>query len=77
MYRKGRCVPQNDKKAVSWYKKAAEQGNALAQNNLGDMYLAGRGVPKDETEAVTWYKKAAEQGNEDAKKALEKLGITN
>jgi WD40 repeat protein len=48
---------------VTWYRKAAEQGNADAQYSLGFMYENGRGVPRDDTAAASWYQKAAEQGN--------------
>ena len=48
--------------AVRWYRKAAEQGFALAQSNLGNAYRKGEGVAKDPFEAVRWYRKAAEQG---------------
>ncbi len=41
----------------------AEQGDANAQNNLGNMYDYGQGVPRDDAKAVKWYRKAAEQGN--------------
>lgn len=42
---------------------AAEQGDAAAQYNLGEMYENGRGgLRKNEAEAVRWYRKAAEQG---------------
>ena len=44
-------------------RRAAEQGNASAQTNLGVMYANGRGVRKDQREAVRWYRKAAEQGH--------------
>ncbi len=57
--------------AVKWYRKAAEQGNATAQNNLGVCYENGDGVAKDMKEAVKWYQKAAEQGNADAQLNLE------
>ena len=53
----------NLSEAVKWYRKAAEQGNADGQYNLGDMYANGSGVVKDEAEAVKWYRKSAEQGN--------------
>ena len=66
MYASGRGVPQDDAEAVKWYRKAAEQGHADAQNNLGVMYASGRGVPEDAVEAVKWYRKAAGQGNADA-----------
>lgn len=41
----------------------AEQGDALAQYSLGDMYHKGWAVTQDYTEAVKWWRKAAEQGN--------------
>ncbi len=47
---------------MKWFHKAADQGNAGAQNNLGLMYANGQGVPQDYAEAVRWYRKAAEQG---------------
>ncbi|MDS1821269.1 tetratricopeptide repeat protein [Vibrio parahaemolyticus] len=57
---------QDDKEAVKWYRKAAEQGHADAQHNLGTMYNQGKGVPKNDKEAVKWYRKAAEQGHAEA-----------
>jgi TPR repeat protein len=48
--------------AVKWFRKAAEQGNAFAQFNLGQIYTQGKGVPQDYAEAVKWWRKAAEQG---------------
>ena len=41
--------------------KAAEQGNANAQYNLGLAYVNGNGVTKNYDEAVKWCRKAAEQ----------------
>ena len=55
-------VEKNEEEAVNWYRKAAEQGNADAQNSLGGCYYYGDGVEKNEEEAVNWYRKAAEQG---------------
>ncbi len=49
--------------AAKWFRKAAEQGSAVAQCRLGVMYDNGHGVAKDEAEAVRWYRKAAEQRN--------------
>jgi len=46
-------VPQDYKKAVTWYLKVAEQGHAAAQFNLGLMYAHGDGGPKDDKEAAT------------------------
>ena len=49
-------------KAVKWFRKAAEQGNADAQLNLGFMYNRGQGVLQNYAEAVEWYRDAADQG---------------
>jgi TPR repeat protein len=42
--------------------RAAEQGHAEAQFNLGVLYGAGQGVPQDLTEAAKWYRLSANQG---------------
>jgi hypothetical protein len=54
------------KTAFNEWKPLAEQGDALAQHNLGVMYSNGSGVLKDNKEAVKWYRKAAEQGDASA-----------
>ena len=62
-YRIGDELTQQDyAEAIRWYRRAAEQGDAAAQNDLGSMYLNGFGVTKDTTEAARWYRKSAEQG---------------
>ena len=53
---------QNDVEAVKWYRKAAEQGNADAQANLGSMYHKGEGVKQDDVEAVKWYAQSGGAG---------------
>jgi uncharacterized protein len=62
MYDFGDGVPQNYEQAAAWYRKAAEQGLADAQNNLGSMYAKGQGVPQDYEQSIAWYRKAADQG---------------
>jgi len=57
------CVQRDDKKAIDWYVKAANQSNASAQCDLGWMHFYGYGVPKDPSRAVDWYTKAALQGH--------------
>jgi TPR repeat protein len=47
--------------AVKWYRKAAEQNYAAAQNNLGVCYDQGKGVAKDPVEKAKWLRQAAEQ----------------
>jgi TPR repeat protein len=70
MYAKGQGVPQDYVEAMKWYRKAAEQNNAAAQNDLGNMYTEGQGVPQDYVEAMKWLRKAAEQGNAAAQNNL-------
>jgi TPR repeat protein len=55
-------VLKDDKQAVYWCQKAADQGYAEAQYNLGVSYTFGKGVLKDDKQAVYWYQKAADQG---------------
>ena len=59
-----------DAEAVKWFRLAAEQGDAQAQNNLGFMYAEGQGVPQDDAEAVKWYRLAAKQGDARAQFSL-------
>ena len=53
----------NFKLASEEFLKAAEQGDATAQFNLGVMYDKGEGVTRDYAEAVRWYRRAAAQGH--------------
>ena len=53
----------DDKAAFEKFKPLAEQGNAVAQNQLGVMYAEGQGTPKNHKEVVKWYRLSAEQGN--------------
>ena len=62
------------KKAAKWYRKAADQGYASAQNNLALMYENGQGVTQSYPEAVKWYRLAADQGYAYAKYRLAELG---
>ena len=48
--------------ALRLWRPLADQGDARAQYNLGDMYCNGHGVPKDYAEAVKWWRKSADQG---------------
>ena len=60
--RDGLGTRTNAAAAVQWFRKAAEQGHARAQEALANAFYNGNGVEKNVTEAVRWWKKAAEQG---------------
>jgi len=49
--------------AAKWWRKAADQGDAAAQSDLGWLYSSGQGVETNYAEAAAWYRKSAEQGN--------------
>jgi TPR repeat protein len=70
MYDKGEGVTQSYAEAVKWFRLAADQGIASAQNNLGIMYAKGQGVPQSYTEAVKWFRLAADQGRASAQNNL-------
>ena len=61
-YTESGSSPHDYVQAAFWYRKAAEQGNADAQYDLGDSYLFGHGVPVDYAQGIMWLRKAAEQG---------------
>jgi len=67
IYDEGFDQPQ---KALPWFKKAAELGNAQAQLELAELYEAGDGVPKNIELAISWYEKAAAQDHDEAQLAL-------
>jgi hypothetical protein len=45
--------------AAKWYRKAADEGLAIAQFRLGSMYALGEGVSQDDAEAKKWFREAA------------------
>ena len=55
-----------------WFRKAADQGDAVAEFLLGNQYAIGKGVPQDYSEAMIWFRKAAEQGHP---RAMLDLGV--
>lgn len=59
----GDQVEQDWRKAVEWYRRAAEQGLSDAQCALGDCYVGGLGVRKDRERAAAVYEQAASQGH--------------
>ena len=56
--------------ASIWYGKAAQKGNAIAENNLGLLYYRGEGTAQDYPKAFAWFSRAAEQGFDAAQNNL-------
>ena len=59
--------------ALSEWRPLAEQGDAVAQYNLGVLYDAGYGVSQDYGQARQWFEKAAAQGYANAQHDLGRL----
>jgi uncharacterized protein len=49
--------------AMRIWRPLADQGDPVAQNNLGVMYANGQGVPQDYAQALIWTRKAADLGD--------------
>ena len=58
LYTQGQGVRRDPGMAFSWYKRAAEHGDAVGQMNLGELYAA-----RDPVTAYFWLSLAANQGN--------------
>jgi uncharacterized protein len=58
------AAQSDDYSTVNWLlRPLADQGDAIAQYDLGFLYDTGRGVTQDYGEAMRWYRLAAKQGN--------------
>jgi uncharacterized protein len=62
MHAYGWGVQRNPAEAITWYRKAANQGLQIAQHFLGLVYVNGEGVRPDDAEAARWFARAAAQG---------------
>lgn len=69
-YDLGMHVKPDGKASIGLLTKAANQGYAPAEYELGRIYLYGRGVNIDYAQALLWESKAAEQGDARAQRDL-------
>jgi TPR repeat protein len=80
LYYHGHGVRESDALALTWYQRAALQGQAEAQFSLGNMYAYGlAGVPPEQDSqrlAAQWYFEAARQGHAEAQYSLGILFLT-
>lgn len=56
--------------AIEWFRKAAAQGHAPAEFQLGQLHDFGFGVAQDDALALAWYRKAADHGSAAAQRTL-------
>jgi TPR repeat protein len=57
------AIAANAKESLETLRARADQGEAVAQNELGCIYENGEGVKADFDEAAKWYRRAADQGH--------------
>ena len=72
MYHNGTDVLPDEDLSALWMKRAAEQGNTLAQVRYADM-LMQTGSLSDAENALNFYKSAANAGNEEARLKISSL----
>jgi TPR repeat protein len=76
----GHGVRENDAQALKWFERAARQGLADAQFQVGNMYAYGLADPGNGADpsriAAQWYFEAARQGHADAQYSLGILFFT-
>jgi TPR repeat protein len=61
---------KNDRIAVQWFEKAAQQDQVEAQYRYGLALLNGQGIVQDYKTAFYWLEKAAQQGHAQAQSTL-------
>ncbi|MDT7044298.1 hypothetical protein [Candidatus Nitronereus thalassa] len=63
-------VPETESPSITALLKAAEEGNSIAQFELGSRFLQGKDVGQDISKAAKWFNKAAIQGEAKAQYLL-------
>ena len=63
MLRDGRGVPQDQPRALTFFKKAAERGHLGSEVNIADMYYKGIGAEQNYLEAARWLMIASRRGH--------------
>mmetsp|Transcript_25420 Transcript_25420/g.31151 ORF Transcript_25420/g.31151 Transcript_25420/m.31151 type:complete len:293 (-) Transcript_25420:1680-2558(-) len=69
-YYQGEGVNEDERKALEYFKQAAQTEHTGAMYMLGDSLLEGIGCQKDTEAAVEWLYKAAEKGHRGARSRL-------
>ena len=74
LYFYGRGVPEDEKQAMLWARRSADQGNLDAMFFVGTMFVFGDTIPKTvedpDLEAAKWLFEAASRGHADAEYGL-------
>lgn len=65
-YLAGANIVKNESAALTWFRRAVEQGSPEGMIGLGGMYEIGQGIDKNGAAALELYRRAASLGNTDA-----------
>jgi hypothetical protein len=63
----------SDQASTTWFRKAAEAGDAQGMYEFAIRLYQGRGIAQDKTQAHQWFEKAAEAGQSQAREVLKGL----
>ena len=69
--------PVTSQRAAVLFRQAADQGNPLAQYDLGYCYEHGIGVSADMAEAIRWFRLAAEKAPNATMRGLAEAGVVD
>lgn len=75
MYAKGQGVPQDEDKAVKWFTKSADKGNAIAYQKLGLIFADEASKYYDTEQAIEYLEKSIKEGNDFANYQLGKIYV--
>jgi len=73
LYEQGSGVPRDLATAARWWRKAAEEGDARAQLELGLALLKGEGATADSAAGLEWLRRSADGGYAPAQERLGSL----
>ena len=62
MFQNGFGVTKNEKLALTWYERAASNGDLDSQIRVAEIYFNDIGVKEDKQQAFNWYLKAGDDG---------------
>lgn len=72
-YLNGKGFDKDERKAVEWFIKAAEQNNSSGMERVAYCYRNGIGIGMDKEKAVSYYEEAAKLDNKEAINALTQM----
>ena len=74
LYLSGNGVEEDDDTAISWFRKAADQGDPGGELSLGQAYELGLGsLPQDRAQAGALYRQSGERGRRQGWEMLQRL----